>query len=364
MQRRFFNKHSIVGHGVLVAVFTLATGCSSEGMWDQVAGNKSVPTGPSTLETPPAPSTPPTGTGTSNVSVLQGTTLLAAGMGTYSFGTIGTRAIPTGLPVIFTIQNLSSDASLNITGATISGANAADFRRISAPALSVAASSTTTLRVVFVPQDQGVRTATLTVSSNDTVTPSYSITLTGTGDGPCAGPFTPAAIKRIFATATPHTGNLGGVALADAVCMADATAVTNNGCWKAILGDETDRTTAINWIMQAHKDYYRNDGTTKILRTNSSGGLTNDTSSPCSGAGGSYSLCNNFTTAGNYWTGLNANWSVSPTRTCSRWTRADGTGEIKGRYGLYSQVINLAIQGTSGTNENCDQVKRILCVEI
>ena len=67
----------------------------------------------------------------------------------------------------YTIYNIGTGA-LNISGVSITGANAADFSVTAAPAASVAASSSTTFTVTFNPSSMGTKTATITVTNNDT----------------------------------------------------------------------------------------------------------------------------------------------------------------------------------------------------
>lgn len=89
----------------------------------------------------------------------------------------------------FTIQNTGS-AALTLSGSTpfvaISGANAADFSVTTAPASSIAAGSSTTFVVRFTPSGTGTRSATLTISNNDTDEATYDFAIQGTGT-PSAG---------------------------------------------------------------------------------------------------------------------------------------------------------------------------------
>ncbi|MCB1199647.1 MAG: DUF1554 domain-containing protein [Leptospiraceae bacterium] len=327
--------------------------CTNEGMWDQIA-----------MVNPAAEDTEVTVTAANTkLNILQGSDIIVASTGSYDFGSIGTSLSPSGSPVEFTLSNTSTDSAINVSSVTVTGANAADFKVIQSFTGEIAAQLSASIRIVFVPQGQGSRSASITVTSNDEALQEYTFTVTGTGNGACAGPFNPGGVKRMFVTTLDsYTGNLGGVTGADRICMLDAIAVGAGGCFKAVLGHATDRNLNTNWIMQPDKEYFRIDGTTKILTTNAQGGLTNDGSSPCSGAGGSYALCNSLSTSGHYWTGLNANWSVSSSRTCSGW--GSDASSVKGRYGMANQTNNLALQGTGGSNENCNNTRRLLCVEI
>ncbi len=66
----------------------------------------------------------------------------------------------------FTIQN-SGSAILNITGVTISGANASEFSITTTPAATVAAGGSTNFTVTFTPTSNGNKLATVNVMSDD-----------------------------------------------------------------------------------------------------------------------------------------------------------------------------------------------------
>lgn len=109
------------------------------------------------------------------INVKQGATTILSG-GTYTM----TSAVSTMTPTTFTVENLGTANTLNITSATISGTNAADFSVASSP-LTVAANSTDNLVVNFTPAAAGTRTAVLTIASNDADEASYVINLNGIG---------------------------------------------------------------------------------------------------------------------------------------------------------------------------------------
>lgn len=81
---------------------------------------------------------------------------------------------------VFTIEN-SGTSTLGITGVAISGANASDFTVSVAPASTVAGAGSTTFTLVFDPSAAGVRTATITVSTNDCDEATYDFAVQGTG---------------------------------------------------------------------------------------------------------------------------------------------------------------------------------------
>jgi hypothetical protein len=83
----------------------------------------------------------------------------------------------------FTIQNLGG-APLSISGVTITGTGAADFSIVTPPASTVTGYGSTTLVVVFNPSSTGIKTATITVSNNDSDEAVYDFAIQGTGTNP------------------------------------------------------------------------------------------------------------------------------------------------------------------------------------
>ncbi len=83
----------------------------------------------------------------------------------------------------FTIDNLGTD-NLNLTGTpkvTLSGTNAADFTVTTQPASPVAASNTTTFVITFDPSAVGLRTASVSIATNDSDENPYTFAIQGTG---------------------------------------------------------------------------------------------------------------------------------------------------------------------------------------
>ena len=86
------------------------------------------------------------------------------------------------------------DATLNISGLTLSGANAADFALdAGAGAMSLAPGAETIINVGFAPSGHGARTATLEVASDAFGAATLSVALSGTGVGSRVA-VTPAAM--------------------------------------------------------------------------------------------------------------------------------------------------------------------------
>jgi hypothetical protein len=83
----------------------------------------------------------------------------------------------------FRIRNIGTEI-LNINSITLSGQNASDYIINNAPT-SVAINGAATFDVTFVPQAAGVRSATLTVNSDDPDTEEYSFSISGEQTGAC-----------------------------------------------------------------------------------------------------------------------------------------------------------------------------------
>ena len=95
----------------------------------------------------------------------------------------GDQAIATSSAAkIFTIKNIGG-AALNVTSASVTGADAAAFTLDTTGMLSSVPATTgaTTFSVTFTPSSIGEKTATLRVQSDDPNEPAYDIALTGTG---------------------------------------------------------------------------------------------------------------------------------------------------------------------------------------
>ena len=104
-----------------------------------------------------------------------GGTAFVSGTSVVDFGT----ALPgSGVSQDFVIRNTGTQP-LNISGASLSGANAGDFSITTQPAASVAAAGSTTCTVRFSPAQSGPKTASLRISSDDGLVPQFDIGLSG-----------------------------------------------------------------------------------------------------------------------------------------------------------------------------------------
>jgi hypothetical protein len=104
---------------------------------------------------------------------------------------------------ILTIENLGTSNTLNISSATVSGTNSADFSVVSFPPNILAASSDD-LVLNFTPASSGTRIAILTISSNDVDEPSYIINLYGIGGNLATEPVTQADMLQ-FSNVTTYS---------------------------------------------------------------------------------------------------------------------------------------------------------------
>ncbi len=115
-------------------------------------------------------------------SISDGDATPSAGDGT-NFGSVAANSTVTKT---FTIEN-TGNLVLNVSGVTISGANAADFSVSAAPAALVAATTgTTTFSIQFAPTTTGTKTAVLHVNNDDCDEADYDIAIQGTAT--CVAP--------------------------------------------------------------------------------------------------------------------------------------------------------------------------------
>jgi len=81
----------------------------------------------------------------------------------------------------------SGNASLTITGISITGANGADFSQTNTCGSAVAAGGGCSIAVTFTPSASGTRTASLSIADNATAGSPQAVSLTGTGTGGTVG---------------------------------------------------------------------------------------------------------------------------------------------------------------------------------
>jgi hypothetical protein len=110
------------------------------------------------------------------VSIASGDTTPGLADGT----DFGAAALNSPVVRILTIQNTGT-ADLTLGTVTTSGAHAGDFVLTSQPAAPVTAGSSTTFQITFTPSDKGLRTATLSIPTNDSDEQPYTFAVQGSG---------------------------------------------------------------------------------------------------------------------------------------------------------------------------------------
>jgi photosystem II stability/assembly factor-like uncharacterized protein len=143
------------------------------------------------------------------------------------------RTTPHDASLTTTLANQSSCplCDLTVTALTIGGTNASDFSLVGEPTLpyTIAAGNSLALTVNFNPSLGGVRSATLTITTSDPVTPTLVVTLGGTGLKPAIGLDPSASVGLIFPPTVldPNCGTVCGSTLPEKI--------TNTGAAELIL---------------------------------------------------------------------------------------------------------------------------------
>ncbi|HSY76054.1 MAG TPA: choice-of-anchor D domain-containing protein, partial [Bacteroidia bacterium] len=141
-----------------------------------------------------------------NLTVLAGTTAVPNNS-TYNFNNVLSTSTAT---TSFTLQNLGFN-TLTFSGSpviAISGANAAAFTITQPTATSLTNNATTPFSIKFTPGGLGLKTATITIASNDPLQNPYTITLNGTGTATATSPIIGVA-QAVTAIAPNGTFNMG-----------------------------------------------------------------------------------------------------------------------------------------------------------
>ncbi len=115
----------------------------------------------------------------SRINLRKGTTNIPNGSGSYDYGCVNPGS---GISATFTIQNNGS-TSLNLTGTPkvqISGTDASYFSVTVQPDSTVAANGSTTFTIKFNASDGGLKTAMVSIGSDDSYSNPYVFTITGT----------------------------------------------------------------------------------------------------------------------------------------------------------------------------------------
>ncbi|MES2762193.1 MAG: endonuclease [Bacteroidota bacterium] len=146
------------------------------------------------------------------INVKQGTTTIVNG-GSY----IASSPVSTTLPINFSIENLGTSNTLNISAVNITGANASEFVVGTSPS-TVAAISSGNLVINFTPASAGTKTVIVSIVNDDSDENPYVINLTGIGGSyatePTAQPsnlvFSNIKSYRIIANYLAAIGNPDG----------------------------------------------------------------------------------------------------------------------------------------------------------
>ncbi|MHB9019584.1 MAG: fibronectin type III domain-containing protein [Minisyncoccota bacterium] len=163
--------------------------------------------------------------------------------------------------------------------------------------------------------------------------------------------------KRIFITSTTYTGNLTGLAGADAKCQARADAVSLGGTWKAwISSGATDITSATDRLTHSSSLYVNMIGIKVADNWDDLVDGSLDAAIQYNENRASYS--------GQVWTGSNYNGTNYFSQDCSGtgagWTVTTGTGEDAGLSGIASSVTGS--WSNNGAN-SCNTSLPLYCFE-
>ncbi len=120
------------------------------------------------------------------ISVKQGTTTIVNG-GTYTLSS----PVSTMTPTTFTINNIGTVGTLNISGVTITGAAAADYSVASSPS-TVAPSGSANMVINFTPSVAGTRMAAINIANDDPTGNPFIINMYGVGGALATEPATQA----------------------------------------------------------------------------------------------------------------------------------------------------------------------------
>ncbi|MCB1143319.1 MAG: choice-of-anchor D domain-containing protein [Leptospiraceae bacterium] len=289
-----------------------------------------------------------TGTGTTapSISLLQSTTSISSGGIFY----LGNYVALTAQVITFTIKNTGGTV---LTISSMSGSTT-EFSFSTLNTTVAASNGTTTFDITFTPQSMGVRTGSITIVSDDPNTPSFTVTLKGTGledaTATC-GVAGPSGDRMLVMTdpATLFDGNLSGVSGADSKCAVDANVTIYSGTtFKALIG-ATTRNKTTNWVLLANTRYFNAAGNC-IFRTDNSGVPSFNFHESV------YS-----TSSINVHTGFNSDFSAS-TNTCSDWT--SNSTSSTGNFGKSNETDSTSMSNSSPPGLlKCDKTRAIYCAQ-
>lgn len=174
--------------------------------------------------------------------------------------------------------------------------------------------------------------------------------------------------KKIFVTVNAYTGNLGGIAGADAICNADTTRPDYSKLYKALLADNSNRFPCLfgtvcanptrlssrDWSLQPFVTYVRPDNQ-PIMKTNAAGIYPFGVLSNPIGAGTQTTWTGLFIGSG-YWEQLER-----LDERCQNWT--DGSAVQSSAWGATNATDATSMSQNYSNNSSCDQPKHLYCVE-
>ncbi|MCB9979188.1 MAG: tail fiber domain-containing protein, partial [Rhodospirillales bacterium] len=200
------------------------------------------------------------------------------------------------------------------------------------------------------PAANGRSEASVTIG---TATLPFSVITRGNCGGSCAG-----VDKRVFVTSTTYTGNLGGLAGADAKCQARADAASLGGTWKAIL---TGSNSAADWA--AHRMDYNWDRLVnmngQVVATSPAdlwdGTISNSIKYDANAVAQTGLVWSASGAAGDPWDG-NYNF-------CQNWTAATGSRATAVGQATSSDSQWIAFDNTTA-NGQCSTGHRLYCQEV
>lgn len=182
-------------------------------------------------------------------------------------------------------------------------------------------------------------------------------------NAPVAPVARPVPSRLAFVTATPFTMGVTGIALADALCAAEAAAAVPPlaGTFKAYLATSTTKPQSRFSILPAKGGWYRVDGTPVFTDPMV---LQNLTGRPITGvtqhADGTY-VADDPVAHVDVWTGMDSApnaASTTPAFSCNDWT--DGSAAANGRFGQSPFVDE---RFTSSGTGPCDVPRPIYCLQ-
>lgn len=182
--------------------------------------------------------------------------------------------------------------------------------------------------------------------------------------------------RRIFATTSSYNMNApvasDGLTRLDGFCRTEATALgysTDDDTFKALVmtngsGTYTKRIACLsaycsggagehqNWVLDANREYRRNDGTTIIGTTNAEGLFVPPLTNSLTGVNETF------------WTGFPDSWAVlniGSNNDCGSWTNPSSGGQVY--FGTGDATDATAFSNSLGNMGTCDASRKILCVE-